>query len=263
MSSLTGRGDRFPARVTDWVSRDGSLWKESVRTWKAPSLCRFPPNLIGALKHLGVVTVVHVGWHLISRCCREHTPYSWCVSDLGSAATPWDGQETPLPRGAPRSGGWLHRRLTPEYVPESGRRPVIQVPAWKSRGAHQERRGPRMQEQHVGQSEPGETRQESWVLWKVLRNPCCSEETSAEPGCAPPLLLQGQWAFSGPQRGPVSPVGAPFTRGRILMLEVGIHTGLTKTRFLSTVCVLVGLMQQETYMGKISLLTLEKWDIMM
>lgn len=29
---------------------------------------------------MGVVTVVLVGWHLISRCRREHTPYSRCVS---------------------------------------------------------------------------------------------------------------------------------------------------------------------------------------
>lgn len=40
------------------------------------------------------------------------------------------------------------------------------------------------------------------------------------------------------------------------MLEVTI--GLTKTLFLSTVCVLVGLMQQEAYMAKISLMTSEK-----
>lgn len=87
-----------------------------------------------------------------------------CFSEPRSATAPREGQETPPPRGAPRSGGWLHRRPTPEHVPEIGRRPVIQVPAWKSGGAHQERRGPRMQEQHVGQCEPGEVRQESWVL---------------------------------------------------------------------------------------------------
>lgn len=81
MSSQTGRGDRFPVRVTHRVSRDDSLWIESARTWKTPGFPpRFPHNLIGALKHLGVVTVVHVGRHLISRCQHEHTPISRCVS---------------------------------------------------------------------------------------------------------------------------------------------------------------------------------------
>lgn len=49
---------------------------------KSAGFCipRFPPDLIGALKHLGVVTLVHVGWLLISRCQREHTPISRCVS---------------------------------------------------------------------------------------------------------------------------------------------------------------------------------------
>lgn len=116
MSSLTGRGDRFPARVTHWVSRDGSLWKESVRTWKTPSLCRFPPNLIGALKHLGVVTVVHVGWHLISRCCREHTPYSWCVSQSSEAQQHRETDRKllyPAARLAPEGGstGDPHRNM--------------------------------------------------------------------------------------------------------------------------------------------------------
>lgn len=203
MSSQTGRGDRFPARVTHWVSGDDSLWIETAHSWKTPGFfLRFPSNLIGALKHLGVVTVVHVGWHPISRCQHEHTPISQCFPELRSAASLWDRRETPPPRGAPRSGGWLHRRPAPEYVPESGRRPATQVPAWKSGGAHQERRGPRMQEQHVGQSESGETREESCVLREVLGNPCCPEETSVEPGGSPSLLLQGQWASSGPQWAP-------------------------------------------------------------
>lgn len=82
MSSQTGRGDRFPARVRHRVSQDDSLWIESAHTWKTPGFFspRFPHNLIGALKHLGVVRVVHVGWHLIFRCQREHTPISRCVS---------------------------------------------------------------------------------------------------------------------------------------------------------------------------------------
>lgn len=123
---------------------------------------------------------------------RTSTHFTVCFSELRSAASLPERRETPPPRGAPRSGGWLHRRPAPEYVPESGRRPATQVPAWSSGGAHQERRGPRMQEQHVGQSESGETREESCVLREVLGNPCRPEETSAEPGGSPSLLLQGQ-----------------------------------------------------------------------
>lgn len=142
MSSLTGRGrEGFPASIRGglWVSQICSFWAKFV------SICgglEFLESTVALekTKHLGVVTVVQVDWYLISPCQSPHTSLFIMIyfSERRSAASLWDRREGPPAQGAPLSCGCrrVQGRPISEYVPESRRCPVLQVPPWICRRPH-------------------------------------------------------------------------------------------------------------------------------